>query len=124
MKIEELCETIRLYQSEYGLKYGCTTESDPGIDITEENWLSIVKFTNGFDADGFGIPCDPPMTWNDLKPFISESVKINTNRNISTLRTTKYPPISDQLDDLYHQGLFSPEMTAKIRAVKEKYPKL
>jgi hypothetical protein len=38
-------------------------------------------------------------------------------------RVVKYPPIGDQLDDLFHSGAFSPEMTAKIQAVKDKYPK-
>lgn len=35
----------------------------------------------------------------------------------------KYPDIGDQLDDLYHKGAFSDEMTAKLKAVKDKYPK-
>ena len=39
------------------------------------------------------------------------------------LRAPEYPPIGDQLDDLYHLGVFSQEMAAKIQAVKEKYPK-
>ena len=34
-----------------------------------------------------------------------------------------YPSMGDQLDDLYKNGAFSAEMTAKIKAVKEKYPK-
>ena len=38
-------------------------------------------------------------------------------------RKPEYPPITEQLDDLFHAGAFSPEMTAKIQAVKDKYPK-
>ena len=38
-------------------------------------------------------------------------------------RRFKYPNIGDQLDDLYKQGAFSADMTAKIKAVKDKYPK-
>ena len=38
-------------------------------------------------------------------------------------RSFRYPPIGDQLDDLFHAGAFSPEMTAKLQAVKDKYPK-
>jgi len=34
-----------------------------------------------------------------------------------------YPPIGDQLDDLFKAGAFSDEMTATIQAVKDKYPK-
>ena len=40
-----------------------------------------------------------------------------------TRRTRYYPPIGDQLDDLYHAGVFSDGMAAKIKAVKDKYPK-
>ena len=38
-------------------------------------------------------------------------------------RKVEYPDIGDQLDDLYHAGVFSTEMTAKIKAIKDKHPK-
>ncbi len=38
-------------------------------------------------------------------------------------RKEEYPDIGDQLDDLFHKGAFSTEMTAKLQAVKNKYPK-
>lgn len=38
-------------------------------------------------------------------------------------RSQDYPEIGDQLDDLYHKGAFSTTMTAKLKAVKDKYPK-
>tara|TARA_R100000231_G_C5283938_1_gene152491 strand:- start:1 stop:285 length:285 start_codon:yes stop_codon:yes gene_type:complete len=38
-------------------------------------------------------------------------------------RAVEYPPMGDQLDDLYKAGAFSSDMTAKIKAVKDKYPK-
>ncbi len=38
-------------------------------------------------------------------------------------RYSYYPNIGDQLDDLYKQGAFSAEMTAKIKAVKDTFPK-
>ena len=38
-------------------------------------------------------------------------------------RAAEYPAIGDQLDDLFHAGLFSDEMMAKIQAIKDKYPK-
>jgi hypothetical protein len=38
-------------------------------------------------------------------------------------REEEYPRQGDQLDDLYKAGAFSPEMAAKIKAVKDKYPK-
>jgi hypothetical protein len=38
-------------------------------------------------------------------------------------RKTKYPEIGDQLDALFHAGVFPAEMAAKIQAVKDQYPK-
>ena len=38
-------------------------------------------------------------------------------------RKEEYPNIGDQLDDLYHAGAFSAEMTAKIKKVKDDNPK-
>ena len=38
-------------------------------------------------------------------------------------RVKEYPAIGDQLDALFHAGVFPPEMTAQIQAVKDKYPK-
>jgi hypothetical protein len=39
------------------------------------------------------------------------------------IRARNYPPIGDQLDALYHAGLFPKEMADKIKAVKEQFPK-
>tara|TARA_R110000823_G_scaffold280498_1_gene398661 strand:- start:270 stop:566 length:297 start_codon:yes stop_codon:yes gene_type:complete len=38
-------------------------------------------------------------------------------------RTTEYPSIGDQLDALFHAGVFPAGMAAVIQAVKDKYPK-
>ena len=38
-------------------------------------------------------------------------------------RAVEYPPIGDQLDALFHAGLFPPEMAAQIQAIKDRYPK-
>jgi hypothetical protein len=38
-------------------------------------------------------------------------------------RDRQYPPIGDQLDALFHAGVFPAEMAAEIQAVKDKYPK-
>ena len=38
-------------------------------------------------------------------------------------RAREYPSIQEQLDALYHAGVFPAEMAAKIQAVKEKYPR-
>lgn len=38
-------------------------------------------------------------------------------------RAAEYPSIGDQLDALFHAGVFPADMAAKIQAVKDKYPK-
>tara|TARA_R110000796_G_scaffold145461_1_gene262069 strand:- start:188 stop:424 length:237 start_codon:yes stop_codon:yes gene_type:complete len=38
-------------------------------------------------------------------------------------RVPEYPSIGDQLDALFHAGVFPAEMAAVIQAVKDKYPK-
>ena len=38
-------------------------------------------------------------------------------------RREEFPDIREQLDDLFKAGAFSTEMTARIQAVKDRYPK-
>lgn len=38
-------------------------------------------------------------------------------------RVVEYPAIGDQLDALFHAGVFPAEMAAAIQAIKDKYPK-
>jgi len=38
-------------------------------------------------------------------------------------RATEYPSIGDQLDALFHAGVFPEAMAAQIQAIKDKYPK-
>jgi hypothetical protein len=42
---------------------------------------------------------------------------------LSMARRIMYPSIGDQLDALFHAGMFPADMAAKIQAVKDKYPK-
>ena len=39
-------------------------------------------------------------------------------------RAAEYPSIGDQLDALFHAGVFPADMAAQIQAVKDKYPKV
>ena len=43
--------------------------------------------------------------------------------NYAELRRQSYPSIGDQLDSLYHAGIFPKEMSDRIKAVKDRYPK-
>lgn len=122
MDVNIVTKAISLYQRANSTNYGVNCISiDNNVD--EDSFYKVFKFTNGFNDDGFGIECDPPITWNDLKPFFNEAINFEYNIDIKYKRSEEYPKISEQLDDLYHQGAFSPEMSARILAVKEKYPK-
>ena len=46
-----------------------------------------------------------------------------TSKAYSRSRQPEYPPIGDQLDALFQAGVFPADMTAKLQAVKDKYPK-
>ena len=39
-------------------------------------------------------------------------------------RVSEYPSIGEQLDALFHAGVFPSDMADKIQAVKDKYPKV
>ena len=42
---------------------------------------------------------------------------------VPVTRASEYPDIGDQLDDLYHAGVFSADMIAKLKKVKDDNPK-
>ena len=53
-----------------------------------------------------------------------EALKLEwTAEAYARTRRPLYPDIGDQLDDLYHAGVFSAEMTAKLKKVKDDNPK-
>ena len=58
-----------------------------------------------------------------LKTKITEIEADDAKNTHQEKRKRKYPPIGDQLDDLYKQGAFSADMTAKIKKVKDDNPK-
>jgi len=69
--------------------------------------------------------------WNSDQPQPSE-VEIETahaewqaeydSTEYQRLRAPEYPPIGDQLDALFHAGVFPADMAAQLQAVKDKYP--
>lgn len=56
---------------------------------------------------------------NEVKRLQSEQ----DSKEYQRLRAAEYPSIGDQLDALFHAGVFPSEMAEKIQAVKDKYPK-
>jgi hypothetical protein len=73
------------------------------------------------------------LNWIDLDQFIPseeeilaaiESMKKEYDDNqYQFKRSIEYPSIGDQLDALFHAGMFPEEMAQRIQAVKDKYPK-
>lgn len=65
-----------------------------------------------YDADGNEVAYDKAA----VQAYIDAHAYIEKRR-------AEYPAIGDQLDALFHAGVFPPEMAAMIQAVKDKYPK-
>jgi len=65
---------------------------------------------------------NPPITDKQILAEQQRLQMIDDWHEYRRNRATEYPTIQEQLDALYHAGIFPPEMSARIRAVKEKYP--
>jgi hypothetical protein len=74
--------------------------------------VSVSDLYGALDANGnkVEIDMDAVNAWVDPNAYKSQ-------------RATEYPAIGDQLDALFHAGVFPEDMAAKIQAVKDKYPK-
>tara|TARA_A100001011_G_C13621266_1_gene560120 strand:- start:154 stop:468 length:315 start_codon:yes stop_codon:yes gene_type:complete len=83
------------------------------------------KFTyDGDDYDTLKIISDHEKPTKEA----IESAKVKAQKEIDDTyykvqRIEEYPPIGDQLDALYHAGVFPKEMADKLKAVKDKYKK-
>ena len=56
---------------------------------------------------------------NEFKRLVSEAEE----RAYQEYRKVAYPSIGDQLDALYHAGVFPENMAAQIKEVKDQFPK-
>jgi len=65
---------------------------------------------------------NPPITDEQIAAEQQRLQMIDDWHEYRRNRAAEYPTIQEQLDALYHAGIFPPEMSARIRAVKEKYP--
>ena len=65
---------------------------------------------------------NPPVTNEQIAAEQQRLQMIDDWHEYRRNRAAEYPTIQEQLDALYHAGIFPPEMSARIRAVKEKYP--
>jgi len=74
--------------------------------------VKTIRDEIAFDEDGNEVNYDNAA----VEAYVASKQYIDS-------RVSEYPSIGDQLDDLFHSGAFSTEMTAIIQAVKDKYPK-
>jgi len=101
MKIFTLSDAVRSLrpQSSYGI-YG---EVYSGIDWRDVNTT---------------IP-----TQNEVEAEIIRLQTAYDSKEYARNRAVEYPSIGDQLDALFHAGVFPSDMAAQIQAIKDKYPK-
>ena len=72
-----------------------------------------------FDKDGNKVTINEAKVDDEVKKLKAEYDAKKYQRD----RQPEYPNIGDQLDALYHAGVFPKEMADKLKAVKDKYPK-
>ena len=78
--------------------------------IPEFTDIQILKFVDG------------DFIVEDSQELVDKKTKYDA-QEYARNRQPLYPAIGDQLDDLYHKGAFSAEMTAKLKKVKDDNPK-
>ena len=77
----------------------------------------------------FSVKNNTEITWGDLrgdtKPtdsqIAAELERLKPIFAYKASREKQYPPVVDQLDDIYHNGIDG--WKATIKAIKDKYPK-
>jgi len=108
------------------------------FDLSDTIWAIYWNGTSGFIEYVADVPNEDLTDFSDYQYLIdaydAELVRQNAAAEqaeadrIAALtyadkRKDAYPPVGDQLDDLYRAGAFSAEMAATIQNVKNKYPK-
>ena len=86
---------------------------DGALWAEDKNDLFTYKSPNGH----------PIPTQEEIDAKVKELIAEWEAEEWKRKRVLSYPEIGDQLDALYHAGLFPKEMAAKLKAVKEKNPK-
>jgi hypothetical protein len=74
--------------------------------------VNYIKGDVAYDVNGNEVTVD----WDAAQALADSKAYIQQ-------RLMEYPAIGDQLDALFHAGVFPDDMAAQIQAVKDKYPK-
>jgi len=65
---------------------------------------------------------DAKPTWDSIKDdYTAKAEAVNKNIDALSARKSAYPPMAEQLDDIYHNGIDG--WKAKIKEIKDKHPK-
>ena len=89
------------------------------FDSVKGGEVEYIDERNNEKIDNFDSYQEFYDAWEDAAPILlPESAP-----TYQELRAAEYPPIGDQLDALYHAGVFPAAMTASIKTIKDKYPK-
>lgn len=75
--------------------------------------VTVDDGTGAFDSQGNKVEVDLELVnaWVDPNAYKQK-------------RVLEYPSIGDQLDALFHAGVFPEDMAEQIQAIKDKYPKV
>ena len=74
-----------------------------------------------FDDDGAEI--SSPYSWAEVSAEFDVLAAAEAANAYQQKRRDAYPDIGDQLDALFHAGVFPDDMAAKLKAVKDANPK-
>ena len=100
------------------------------IKPTKWSALQALAPNSKFVMDGDGTITNHTLKGSDTLPSESEiDTKLASmisdweSQAYARTRSSLYPDIGDQLDDLYKEGAFSASMAAKLKKVKDDNPK-
>lgn len=107
----------------------------PGVGYSiEENDLARLRWEeeySGVNEDGVfvgspdvapEVPADRP-TASDIEAELARLTDEWNSLEYARQRSLAYPSMGDQLDALFHAGVFPEDMAAQLQAVKDQYPK-
>lgn len=86
------------------------------LNISDEDFVDDTKYYQIIDGELQVF--DPPTPEEMEQILLAMQLEDYANH-----RRSEYPSIGDQLDALFHAGVFPEDMAAQIQAVKDKYPK-
>lgn len=93
--------------------------------------ISALRPTSGFVIEGTDYSTlswkdttTTPPTQSEVEAKALELEEEYNSKDYARNRVLEYPSIGDQLDALFHAGVFPEAMAAQIQAIKDKYPKV